>query len=266
MISFSIIIINFKTKELTRKCLDFIFKVFKNESFEIILIDNNSQDQSVGYFKIFFGNKIKIIENAENYGFGRANNQAAEQATGDLLFFLNSDTLIDKNIWPAVCDFFAKEKNLGILAPQLILPDGSPQPFAYGRFLNLTGLFCPRQIIRAMPSKPFSVDWVSGAAFFIRRELFERLGGFDEKFFMYFEDMDLCKRAKESGYEIKVLPGIEVTHLVGASGEGKSKQKKDYYDSQNYFFRKHYGVAAEIALKLFRWPYRIIRAQFFSRD
>lgn len=259
----SIIIVNYKTPLITLACLESIEKHCRREDYEIILVDNSSTEADAEMFKAReMAGRLKLIVNRENRGFGAANNQAAGAAYGELLFFLNNDTVVKKDILPAIKESFAEEKSLGVLSPRLFLSDSSAQPYAYGQFLDLAGLMKPGQIAEPKSDVAFPVDWVSGAALVVRRELFDRLGGFDEKFFMYFEDMDLCKRAKESGCEIKVLPKVQVTHLVGASREGKAKQKRDYYDSQDYFFRKHYGITSMITMKLLRWPYRIFSSIF----
>ncbi len=104
----------------------------------------------------------------------------------------------------------------------------------------------------------YPVDWVSGAAMVVRKSVFTQIGGFDENFFMYFEDIDLCWRAKQRGWQVAVYPKISLIHFVGQSAGGFKQRKKYYYQSQDYFFKKHYGQPAMYILKIFRWPYRKI--------
>jgi GT2 family glycosyltransferase len=255
---FSIIIINYKTKELTKNCINSVFFNFSKNNFEIILADNASKDGSVEMLKNDFGEKIKLIANSENKGFGPANNQGAKLAKGEYLFLLNSDTIIKNNILLELEKFLIKNKDVGIVAPKLFLKDGSEQPFAFGDYPRLLSLIFEK--FKKPPkylNGPFEVEWVSGAALIIRRELFKQLGGFDEKFFMYFEDIDLCKRVKEMNYKIFVNPKISLTHLCGKSPARFVKRKSYYYESQDYFYKKHYGSLIMYLMKIIRWPYKI---------
>jgi len=255
---FSIIIINYKTSELIKDCLETIFLNFSN-IFEVIVIDNNSKDGSAEMLKNDFGDKIKIIINKENKGFGSANNQGAKLAKGEYLFFLNSDTVIKNNILIEFYKFLSENKNIGVAAPKLFLKDGNEQPFAFGGYPKILNLILEKFKARPIYQNiPFEVDWVSGAALIIKREIFEKIGGFDENFFMYFEDIDLCKRVKELGYKIVVNPKISLTHLCGSSIKFFKKRKNYYYKSQDYFYKKYYSAFALYFMKVIRWPYKII--------
>ncbi|MDP2944311.1 MAG: glycosyltransferase, partial [bacterium] len=119
------------------------------------------------------------------------------------------------------------------------------------RFKPLTGF--------TLSDKLKLVDWVSGAALIIRKKLFEEIGGWDEKYFLYFEDIDLCWRVKKQGLSIAVLDGVFVTHFGGRSLAQNWERKKQYYLSQEYFFRKNYGTMSALILKLIRWPYKILK-------
>ncbi|MDD5031952.1 MAG: glycosyltransferase family 2 protein [Patescibacteria group bacterium] len=256
---FSIIIVNFNTRELLKNCLTSIFKSCGRKNFEIIVIDNNSGDGSLEMLEENFGRQIIIIANKENIGFGAANNLGAKTARGEYLFFLNSDTIIRNDILAPAEKIFSSSKNIGILAPQLILLSGDKQPEAYGRFPNLANLFIRKfRKIFAKENKILPVDWVSGAALFIRKNVFQKISGFDENFFMYFEDIDLCKRVRDINYEVAVLPSISVVHLGGKSLKDNKTRKKYYYFSQDYFYKKHYGKSKLFLLKIIRWPYKLI--------
>lgn len=255
---FSIIIINYNTKELTKNCINSVFSNFNNNNFEIILVDNASQDGSVEMLKDNFNERIKIVANNENFGFGPANNQGAKLAKGEYLFLLNSDTIIKSNILNESEKFFSENKEAGIIAPKLFLGDGSEQPFAFGNFPKLFNVIIDKfKSSTPYLNEPFEVEWLSGAALIIRKKLFKQLGGFDEKFFMYFEDIDLCKRVKEINYKVFVNPKISLTHLCGKSPSIFTRRKKYYYDSQNYFYNKHYGNLIMNSMKLIRLPIRL---------
>jgi len=220
---FSIIIINYNTAELTSACLESIFKFCDGSKYEIILIDNNSEKKEIDILKKRFASRVKIIENKRNFGFARANNQGAKLAQGDYLFFLNSDTTIKQNILEPFRDKLEADKKIGIIAPKLILKNGEEQPYAYG-----------------LRKKSDIISWVSGAAFIIRRELFSQIGGWEERFFMYFEDVDLCRQVLKNDYRIERLLSITVTHLVGGSPVHFWRRKLFYYYSKILFILKHY--------------------------
>ena len=255
---FSIIIVNYNTKELIKNCLNSIFLNCNISDFEIIVVDNNSQDSSVEMLKREFGNKIKLIVNNKNRGFGVANNQGVKVAKCKYLFFLNSDTIFTDNILKPINDFFLSNKEVGVVAPKLLLEDGGEQLYAFGPFPKVLDVTLNK--FKSIPSyqkHKFFVDWVSGAALVIKKDVFERVNGFDENFFMYFEDIDLCKRVKDLKCGIVVYPEVSVIHLGGKSLSKFIKRKKYYYQSQDYFFRKHYGIFKMICIKIIRWPYKI---------
>lgn len=227
----SVIIVNYNNSQVLKNCLT-AFSKYKPYLKEVIVIDNDSSDDSVVMIRNNFP-EIKLLINQENQGFARASNLAAAAGQGELLFFLNPDTLIQEDIFKPVIGAFEKNNQLAVLAPKLVLPDGREQPWASGR------------------------DWVSGAALFIRKNIFEKTRGFDENFFMYFEDRDFCRRVKKIGWEIKVMPEIKVVHLGGQSWPDKKSGKRIYYQSQSYYWRKKYGLLISLFLRMVRWPYKI---------
>ncbi|NCD00811.1 glycosyltransferase family 2 protein [bacterium] len=264
---FSIIVINYNTKEITKNCLESIF-LNCYADFEIILVDNSSSDDSVNYLRETFGDRIKIVENSNNFGFGKGNNIGSKYAMGEYLFFLNSDTIIKNNILKEVDEFIKKEdnileSNLGLLAPKLILGNGSEQRDVYGRFPNIYSTVFNKFFIlnkRKNEKDEFirEVDWVSGAAFFIKNSLFKEVEGFDEKFFMYFEDIDLSRRIKNLGFSNLVNKNISLVHLGGKSLKRFNFRKKYYYSSQDYYFKKYYGIIIMIIIKILRFPFKLI--------
>lgn len=220
---FSFIIINYNTAKLTIACLESIIKYCPTKEFEIILVDNNSSVSDLALFKDRFNGNIRIIANDKNWGFARANNQGAKFAQGDYLFFLNSDTIISQNILEPLRENLIRDSEVGIVAPRLILKNGKEQSYAYG--LN---------------KKTDEIAWVSGAALAIRKKIFEKIGGWDEKFFMYFEDVDLCRRVTDEGHKITRNLKTEITHLVGGSPIPYYRRKLFYYRSKIIFFFKYY--------------------------
>jgi len=260
--NFSIIIINYQTPEITRNCLNSIFAFCDIKDFEIILIDNASQDNSLDILKKEFGERIKIIENQENKGFAKANNQGAKIAQGKYLFFLNSDTLLKENILVSLLNILENDKLIGILTPRLLNKDGAQQEKAYGKYPKIIDLIFEK--IWPPKKNPegedlFEVDWLSGAALIIRKDLFENIGAWNENFFMYFEDIDLARRVKKQKYKIMVAPFIKLTHLSGQSLKQNSQRRAYYYASQNYYFKKQHGLLSLLILKIIRFPYKLVR-------
>jgi GT2 family glycosyltransferase len=256
---FSIIIINYKTKDITRDCLESILYNCDGD-YEIILVDNNSSDASVNYLRQSFGDRIKIIENKSNFGFAKANNIGVKEAKGDYLFFLNSDTILHNNILKDFKDFIDKQSNIGIIAPKLMLEEQIEQKRAYGSFPNVFNIILDKfKKDKLYTEDIFEVDWVSGAAFVMKKDIFLELGGFDENYFMYFEDVDLCKRIKALGLKIMVNRNIFLTHLGGKSISKSNVRKEHYYNSQDYYFKKNYGIIVMLLIKIIRLPFKIIK-------
>jgi len=220
---FSIIIINYNTAELTCSCLESIFNFCSATELEIILVDNNSKIEDLNIIKNKFGSKITIISNNKNLGFAKANNQGAKVAKGEFIFFLNSDTLVSSDVLAQSKNVFNLQPEIGIIAPRLILKNKEEQPYSYG-----------------LDKKSGAISWVSGAALIIRKNLFEKIGEWDERFFMYFEDVDLCRRVINGGSIIERLTSNEITHLVGGSPVPYYRRKLFYYRSKILFIFKHY--------------------------
>ncbi|MFA6194664.1 MAG: glycosyltransferase family 2 protein [Patescibacteria group bacterium] len=259
MISF--IIVNFNTAEITKDCISSLLSNTSDKDREIIIIDNASVDDSPAILNAAFGGAIKLISNQNNLGFATANNIGARAAKGDILFFLNSDTIVGSDIIGPIIKALDNQK-LGIVAPVLLLADGQKQPFAYGRFPRLASVIFNKVLAfdcSRIAGQLKLVDWVSGAALAIRKSVFEKIGGWDERFFLYFEDVDFCWRAKQRGFEIAVLESISIVHLGGRSLVKSRERKKQYYLAQEYFFRKNYGAVSANILKIMRWPYIMIK-------
>jgi hypothetical protein len=252
---FSFIIINYQTPDLTCQCLDSIFKYFSGD-LEIILLDNASSDDSIYIIENKLSGKIKFIKNKSNLGFAKANNFGAKIAKGDILFFLNSDTLMVEDLSKSIENFFDTNKNLGIISPELFVDDKTPQKKAYGHFPKLRDLLLKNLRITKETNKKEDIDWISGAALVIKKDIFNKVGGWDENFFMYMED--ICWRVKKLGYGVALCPNTKIIHLGGRSMDKNFQRRKYYFKSQDYFFKKHHGYFSMILLKILRWPYEIM--------
>ncbi len=245
MVELSVIILNYKTKDLTIECINSIVAQYEQELekgiFEIILVDNASGDDSVKAFKKLKISNLRLIENNENAGFSKGCNLGAKSAKGKFLLFLNSDTLIKDQGLMKMIKFFDDKKTLGILGGKLKNDDGSNQ-LSCGKFYSPFNLFLMlfgfNKFTRESPNVIKKVDWVSGASLMIKRETFNKLGGFDKDIFMYLEDMELCYRAKKAGLDTYFFPEIMLFHKEGRSS-GRSFAILNIYKSTLIFYKKY---------------------------
>ena len=253
-IDVSIIIVNYNTLSLTRECIDSIFSFTKRIAFEVILVDNNSNDGSKEFFQQ--DNRITYIYENENHGFGVANNIGAKVAVGKYLFFLNSDTILFEDSIYYLFSFLEDTKNAVICGGNLVSKDKLPTS-SFERFfpsishaINELLVKIPGKILYGKNTtfnyskKPLKVAYVSGADLMIKKSDFEILNGFDENFFMYFEETDLCKRASKVG-SIYSVPSASIIHLGGQSSKDSpklpsEKKLKIQHKSSLYFLQKHY--------------------------
>lgn len=249
----SIVIVNFNTCQLLKDCLASVFNQTRDLDFEVLVVDNASNDNSVEMVKKEFPT-VKLITNFKNLGFAKANNLALRQSRGEFILLLNSDTFVLDNAVTKMVKFMKENPDVGIVGPKLLNPDKSPQP-SIGQFLNLWASFLwligaeRLGLTRSSPGKIRETDWVSGACFMVRREVLTRVGLLDENFFMYLEEMELCYRAKNAGFKIYFYPEAQVLHLVRGSGERK-QAILEIYKSLNYFYQKHKSKWQQIVLKI----------------
>jgi GT2 family glycosyltransferase len=258
----SIILVNYNGADVLIDCLNSIEKFIPEDKCEIILVDNNSQDNSIDPIDEKFPN-IQLIKLPKNIGFGAGNNAGAKVAKGEFLFLLNTDTVLTSNILPHAIELMARDPDLGVIGPKLLFPDGSFQ-VSFSPEIGIKGEFEARKIHKYSENEDSlssierdfqidrEVDVVVGAAFFIRTDLFNSLGGFDENFFMYFEESDLCKRVKNAGYKILYTPKISLIHLRGHSVKKiADKMAIEYRRSQIYYYYKHRPVWEVLTLKIY---------------
>jgi len=185
-------------------------------------VDNASIDGSREYLRK--EKRIRLIENKENLGFAKASNQGIKIAQGKYIFLLNSDTVVKKGSLVKLIEFAKKEKDGGGMAPRLLNADGSIQascshsPSVKG-VINEFWLGKKGAFLKYFPkaSKPVAVDMAVGAALFLPQETIKKIGLLDERYFMYFEDFDYCRRLKKAGLKLYYLPGVTITHFHGAS-------------------------------------------------
>lgn len=246
----SIIVVNYNGADVILNCLASIYRHLSEIAFEVIVVDNASKDGSPELISQWFP-KVTLLLQPDNLGFGAANNIGAERAQGEVLFLLNSDTILTTDVLPTLMSRLIQSPKIGIVGPQLLNSDGSFQ-LSVSKDIGIWGEFqTVRQVhkyrrpeARAALAKKYShdqpVDIVVGAAMFMRRSLFMQVGGFDEAFFMYFEESDLCKRVRKLGYTIFYTPAASVIHLGGYSvAKVAGSMAKEYRRSQRYYYQKH---------------------------
>jgi GT2 family glycosyltransferase len=253
----SIIIVNYNRCDLLQHCLGSIFDYPCHHGFEIIVVDNASTDNSTEIIEQKFKN-IKLIKNRTNKGFAAANNQALRQATGKFILFLNSDTIVLKNSIDILAEFLEKNPQAGLCAPKLLNPDGSIQPNVY-RFATFRSILARYTIFKyfglfkkardSYKMRGFSYDRITeidrpmGAAMMAVKTTIEKINDFDENFFFYFEDADLCLKLKKAGFKIYFIPDSKIIHVGRASSGMLASHKTDmiFYRSMFTYFRKHRG-------------------------
>ncbi len=249
----SVIIVNYKGWKRLKQCLDSLSAVTQNNFiFEVIVVDNASNDGLLGSFRDQYS-FFNFIENSGNNGFANGCNAGASIAKGEVLLFLNPDTVVSEQaLFAMLQQMYACEKN-SIISCRQIKEDGCEEK-AYGRFLSpstLTGwLRALNKIITGVDGREFRQDsshiypdWVSGSVIMIRKNDFWNIGKWDEDFWMYYEDVDLCKRARDAGGEIIFLKNVEVEHNHGGASRVNSSitalTKTEVFISRHVYLSKH---------------------------
>ncbi|MGM1050169.1 MAG: glycosyltransferase family 2 protein [Bacillota bacterium] len=252
----SVLIVNYNTCQLTVDCLHSVFASKTEYNFEVIVIDNHSKDKSVETILELFP-QVTLIVNSDNNGFAKANNQGMDIAQGRYILLLNSDTVVLEDTLDIMITFMDKNPITGASGCKVLLPDGSldkackrgfPTPSAsfYYAF-GLSKLFPdkPRynqyQLGYLDPDQEYPVDCLVGAFMMVRRETIEQVGGLDEEFFMYGEDIDWCYRIKEAGWGIHYYPLTHIIHFKGGSARRRPvKIIYEFHRAMILFHRKHY--------------------------
>lgn len=250
----SVIIVNWNTKKLLENCLASIFKFTKDLSFEVIVVDNNSQDTSLEMIVKKFP-QVKLVKNKENLGYAKANNQGIKLSKGKYVLLLNSDTYLIENSLMKLVTSANRLKNLGALGPLLLNPDKSIQQ-SVGFFPHLPQVVWWMTFIDDLPGgaflKPYhvdhdsfyqkdqQVDWLTGAAMIIPRQAIKKVGLLDEKIFMYGEDVDWCFRLKKAGFNIYFSPVTKIIHIGrGSTGQISKNAILGEYKGVIHFYKKH---------------------------
>ncbi len=262
----SIIIVNYNVKEFLQNLIHSINKAAQNLSYEIIIADNASSDGSVEFIKEKFP-AVKLIGNDKNLGFGKANNQALEVAKGEYILLINPDSVVSEDTLIKMISFFERNPSVGLAGCKILNPDGTLQlacrrsfPGPWTSFCKVTGLstlfpksklFARYNLTYKDENESYEVDAISGSFMMMKREVYEKTGGFDEDYFMYGEDLDLCYRIQQAGYKVFYVHETQIIHYKGESTRRSSlDETKYFYDAMHLFVKKHLSSSLLIQLIL----------------
>lgn len=258
----SAIVVNYNAGRELELALRSVQADCRDISWEAVVVDNASSDGSAAVVDAF--PQAKLIRNATNVGFGRAVNQAVASSKAPLLLMLNPDCQLTPGATAALRLVLAAEPACAVVGPRILDPDGAVQGSARGDPDMLTGLFGRTGALRTLlPFLPVArrnvvveeavrsgassvvVDWLSGACLLVRRDAFLAAGGFDERFFMYWEDADLCRRLRGQGHSIRYVPGATAVHKVGQSSRtAKRSSIRAFHQSAYLYYATHVAPGA----------------------
>jgi len=245
---FSVLIVNYASWPLTLRCIESL-QATGYEDFEIVVVDNDRVAPPE------LPPPARLIRNKENVGFARAHNRGIAASTGELIVLINPDTVVERSFFEHLNRFFEMDPKVGVAGPRILDSEGELQLSArreisalsglLGRTSLLTHLFPKSSLVRSQfpavtdQTRPAPVDWVSGACMVIRRAALGEFGPLDERFFMYFEDADLCRRARAAGWLVYYLPHVEIIHQTGGSCRSRPKAIWLLHKSAFLYHRKH---------------------------
>ena len=259
----SIVILSWNVRELLRKCLASL--PWTDPQVEVIVVDAGSADGSAEVARQEFPG-ARLIAQPDNLGYTRGNNLGLRAAKGHYLLILNPDTEVVGEALTRMLAYMDSHSQTGLLGPQLVSPDGSVQSTRRRFPTLLTASFestwlqplAPRSLLNRYYALDLSdeaiseVDWVMGAALLVRREAYEQVGGFDEGFFMYSEEVDWCRRMKAAGWQVVYFPPARIIHHAGRSSEQVPAATHIRFNASKVrYFRKYHGLLAAETLRLY---------------
>jgi GT2 family glycosyltransferase len=251
----TVILVNFNDRPHLAACLESVAATLGSIPYEILLVDNASTDGSPEAVAAAFPS-VRLIRNAANPGFGAANNRAVRESSGEFLLFLNTDTVLQPGAVSALLEVLHSDPNTAAVGPLLFSGPGRVQ-VSFGNRVDFLGQMVQKSILNPFykkkltgESKNRETGWLSAACLLCRRTAFEEAGGFDERFFIYFEDIDLCRRMRTTGWRLLFVLRARVFHEGGATtGPRPASSRLEYRKSQVAFYAKH---ASRGSLRLLR--------------
>lgn len=258
----SIIIVSWNTRDILAQCLRSVFESETARQYEVLVVDNGSSDGSVEMIRESYP-QICLFSNKDNVGFARANNQAIAYSSGEYVMLLNPDTVVDNKVIEVLSEFLDDNPDVGAVGPRLLNPDKTLQPSAYPKptlarefwrmfHLDRIHYFAeyPMQDWQVTVSR--DVDALMGACFLVRQKVLDQVGFFDESFYIYSEEIDLCTRIRDFGWRITWVPTVSVEHLGGQSTQQIQQEMfLRLYQGKIQYFRKHHSI-------LEVWLYKLV--------
>lgn len=262
----SIIIVNYNVKEFLANLFDTLYKALEGIESEIIVVDNDSRDGSQEYIKQNHPS-VKLLEMRENLGFSKANNVGLKIAKGKYLLLLNPDTLVREDTFKTMMEAMDKDDSIGMAGCKILNPDGTLQlacrrsfPSPWVSFCRITGLsslfpnsklFARYNLTYLNEDESYEVDAISGSFMMLKREVYERIGGLDESYFMYGEDLDWCFRVQKSGYKVYYIHSTQIIHYKGESTKRSSiDETRHFYNAMHLFVKKNLSGSFLVKLML----------------
>ncbi len=264
----SVIIVNYNVKEFLQNLIHSLTKAAQNITYEIIVVDNASDDGSVELIKEKFPS-VNLIVNQKNLGFSKANNIGLKIAGGTFVMLINPDTIVQEDTIQKMLKFFNDTPDAGLAGCKILNPDGSLQlacrrsfPGPWTSFCKVTGLsslfpnnkiFARYNLTYLNEDQTYEVDAISGSFMMAKKEAIDKVGGLDEQFFMYGEDLDLCYRIQKAGFKVYYVHSTQIIHYKGESTKRSSiDETKIFYNAMTLFVKKHFSNSflVEIILKV----------------
>ena len=259
----SVVIVNYQTFELTKDTINSILQYDYPFSYEILVVDNASSDDSLSKLQNYFKDKVKFIASVENNGFAAGNNQALAIAKGRYILLLNSDTIVWENTLEDIYSYMENHTDVGACGCRVLLENGELDKACKRSFPNVKNSFFrlfhiptnskdDNYNLDNLPDDEiYEIDCLTGAFMFIKSEALNEVGFLDETFFMYGEDIDLCYRIKKSGWKIVYYGDSKITHLKGASSKKqKSKLIYEFYRAMYIYYKKHHAEKSSFIVNI----------------
>jgi N-acetylglucosaminyl-diphospho-decaprenol L-rhamnosyltransferase len=257
----TVVVVSYNTVHLLDRMFAALNAACGNLRVQIIVVDNASRDGSAAFLRTNYPD-FELIENSLNVGFGRANNQAISRANGRYILLLNTDAFVAPDTLSKTIEFMEANPQCGVLGVKLVGQDGSLQPSCryfptpWNVFLESTGLMQLSPNTRLVDDMSWDhnsireCDWVPGCYYLLRREVIERIGLFDPRYFLYFEEVDHCRRMHQAGWSTVYYPHTQVVHIGGESAKSEGPLKEVsrqisplQIESELLYFRKHFGLS-----------------------
>lgn len=279
MVDLSIVIVSWNSRLDLQRCLGSLDASHPSVTSEVIVVDNASSDETVSFLHYAYPHAYVIV-NEQNRGFAAANNQALSVVSGRYILLLNPDTLVHGGALDALVAFMDGHTDAGAAGPLLCNEDGSLQSTGV-RFPRVSDILVESLFLdRMFPRSRFfgrhkeryadvhsvrSVDFVQGSCIIVRSDILRSIGGLDERFFLYFEEVDWCKRMQDAGYRVYIVPTARITHLANVEiGHYDEHRLVHYHRSMLRFFQKHHGVVDQVLLRVVLAMRSLIRMVVWS--